>query len=408
MVPDSQTENKPGILVVDDSRLIRVAAKKILSSDFSVTEAKDGEDAWSILQAETSLQIVMSDLSMPNLDGLGLLSRLRKSEDPRLRDIPVIIATGAEDDDGSKEKALSAGANNFIIKPFDKAQLLASAKLLQQQRQTALALQASESANIELESQVSIDIVTGLFNQKALEQRGEEQLAFAVRHNTELALLSIQLDKYKIHFLRHGKAFALELLREFSKLLTQGRRREDSLAHLGHGEFALLLPSSDPIGTKYLADALKKRIEQHQFNIMGKLLTVTASIGIAGTVFNHSTQFTKLLEDTRQQLKVAELDGGNRIQPGVKTSQPEPAQSNPVKVPAPATAQADEIIQAMTSLRFNTPMSGDINAIARAVFPLLESWNTQHGNQYAQQLETIRRTLFNNTPVTSGSETEPA
>ncbi|MEE9494373.1 MAG: GGDEF domain-containing protein, partial [Gammaproteobacteria bacterium] len=260
------------------------------------------------------------------------------------------------------------------------------------------------------ESQVCIDIVTGLFNQKALEQRGEEQLAFAVRHNTELALLSIQLDKYKIHFLRHGKAFALDLLREFSKLLSQGRRREDSLAHLGHGEFALLLPSSDPIGTKYLADALKNRIEQHQFNIMGKLLTVTASIGIAGTVFNHSTQFSKLLEDTRQQLKVAELDGGNRIQTGVITSQPESAQSNPVDVPAPApaTAQADEIIQAMTSLRFNTPMSGDINAIARAVFPLLESWNTQHGNQHAQQLETIRRALFNSTPVTTDSATEPA
>jgi diguanylate cyclase (GGDEF)-like protein len=220
-------------------------------------------------------------------------------------------------------------------------------------------------------------------------------------------LLSIQLDRYKIHFLRHGKAFALELLREFSKLLSQGRRREDSLAHLGHGEFALLLPSSDPTGTKYLADTLKKRIEQHRFNIIGELLSVTASIGIAGTAINHCTQFTKLLEDTRQQLKVAELNGGNRIQPDAGPSQPQTAHSNPIKEPFP-TAQPGDVIQAMTALRFNTPMSGDIDAIARTVLPLLESWNTKHGNQYTQQLETIRQALFNSAPVTTNSEIEPA
>jgi two-component system cell cycle response regulator len=61
---------KPTILVVDDSRLMRVAARKLLNSDFEILEAEDGETAWDILQSNRQINLVMSDLSMPNLDGL--------------------------------------------------------------------------------------------------------------------------------------------------------------------------------------------------------------------------------------------------------------------------------------------------------------------------------------------------
>jgi diguanylate cyclase (GGDEF)-like protein len=407
MAPDNQAGPKPGILIVDDSRLIRVAAKKILSNDFTVTEAEDGEVAWSILLQNTSLQVVMSDLSMPNLDGLGLLDRIRSCENSNLKDIPVIIATGAEDDDGSKEEALSAGANNFITKPFNSTQLLATFKLLLKQQQTTQALKETESANIELQSQVSIDIITGVYNQKAFEQRGEEQLAYSIRHHTELALLGIQLDKYKIHFLRHGKAFAEALLKQFAYFLSQGRRREDTLAHLGHGEFALLLPSSDPIGTRHLANALRRRIEQHQFTVSGEPLTVTASLGIACPVLSHSTRFARLLEDTRQQLKAAELDGGNRVRATTVTdSHTEPTSSEPA-ISLNHIAQPGEVSQALNALHFKTPIRGDIDAIVRAVLPLLDNWNTHHDARHTEQLENIRNALFKKNPASVNTEATP-
>ena len=93
-------DNKPTILVVDDSRLMRVAARKILKNDFDILEAADGEQAWTSLQENSHIILVMSDLSMPNLDGLGLLKRIRESESEELKCLPVIIVTGAEDDDG--------------------------------------------------------------------------------------------------------------------------------------------------------------------------------------------------------------------------------------------------------------------------------------------------------------------
>ena len=131
------TTDKPVILVVDDSRLMRVAARKILKTDFEVLEAEDGEVAWEVLQSDSNIDLVMSDLSMPNLDGLGLVKKIRAAAEPHLRDIPVIIVTGAEDDDGSRESALSTGASDFITKPFDSVQLLArtQAQARQQRRQ---------------------------------------------------------------------------------------------------------------------------------------------------------------------------------------------------------------------------------------------------------------------------------
>ena len=103
------TADKPTILVVDDSRLMRVAARKILKNDFEILEAEDGEVAWDVLQSNPQINLVMSDLSMPNLDGLGLLKKIRESSEPHCKDLPVIIVTGAEDDDGSKTVALGAG-----------------------------------------------------------------------------------------------------------------------------------------------------------------------------------------------------------------------------------------------------------------------------------------------------------
>ena len=88
---EETNEARPQVLVVDDSRVIRVAAKKILKEEFDVFEAGDGEAAWDILCQNQEIALVISDLSMPYLNGMGLLKRIREAEDKRLANIPVII-----------------------------------------------------------------------------------------------------------------------------------------------------------------------------------------------------------------------------------------------------------------------------------------------------------------------------
>lgn len=106
---------KPRVLVVDDSKLLRKAASKILNHEFDVKTAEDG---WEQIAIDDSIQVVFCDLMMPVLDGYGLLERVRSSENSRISGLPIVILTGGDSDE-AKEKALAMGVTDFITKPFN-------------------------------------------------------------------------------------------------------------------------------------------------------------------------------------------------------------------------------------------------------------------------------------------------
>ncbi|WP_274522282.1 response regulator [Ectothiorhodospira mobilis] len=120
-------EGAGGVLVVDDSRVMRQALKKILGPVYHVHEAADGEAAWEVLQAQTDIGCVFTDLSMPRLDGYGLLQRIRESGEARLQRLPVVVITGNEDDTATRTRAASCGADDVVMKPFRAGQILDTA-----------------------------------------------------------------------------------------------------------------------------------------------------------------------------------------------------------------------------------------------------------------------------------------
>ena len=116
---------KAKILVVDDSKVMRKAIERVLKPEFDLVEADDGEDGWEALGKNPDVQVVISDVQMPILDGYGLICRIRAADEPRVSDVPIVVITGA-DDETTKERAYACGANDFIVKPIDSAQLLAA------------------------------------------------------------------------------------------------------------------------------------------------------------------------------------------------------------------------------------------------------------------------------------------
>ena len=79
-----QSGKKQRLLIVDDSKVIRVTARKILQDHFETVEAVDGENAWDLLNNSDPFALIVSDLTMPNLDGYGLLERIRSSLLPQI------------------------------------------------------------------------------------------------------------------------------------------------------------------------------------------------------------------------------------------------------------------------------------------------------------------------------------
>jgi len=121
-------QGKPTVLVVDDSRVVRHAINKILSPEFSIVEAGDGMDGWRSAQKTPGVGLVISDIQMPELDGYGMICKIRAADNPGLREVPIIVITGAEDET-TRERAYACGANDFIQKPFNANQLLDSVRM---------------------------------------------------------------------------------------------------------------------------------------------------------------------------------------------------------------------------------------------------------------------------------------
>ncbi|MGV3540843.1 MAG: hybrid sensor histidine kinase/response regulator transcription factor, partial [Rufibacter sp.] len=112
-------ESKPKIVVADDEPEIRQLIRQTLADEFDVLEAGNGEEAFQFLLTE-AVTLVISDLSMPLLDGISLLKRIKQS--PDLNDTPVIILTG-KSSASEKYLCLKNNADDFIEKPFSPEML---------------------------------------------------------------------------------------------------------------------------------------------------------------------------------------------------------------------------------------------------------------------------------------------
>ena len=114
------------ILTVDDSSSVRQMVRFTLSdAGYTVVEAVDGEDA--LAKLANPVNLVITDLNMPRLDGIGLIRRVRTI--PACKGIPILMLT-TESQESRKQEGKAAGATGWIVKPFTPQQLLAIIKRL--------------------------------------------------------------------------------------------------------------------------------------------------------------------------------------------------------------------------------------------------------------------------------------
>ncbi|TNJ34789.1 GGDEF domain-containing response regulator [Arenimonas terrae] len=241
------------ILVVDDSKLMRKAALKMLGDEFDVITADDGVDAWALLEQDASIRVVFTDLNMPRLDGYELLKRVRGAEDPGVQGLPVIVVTGAENDEAARMQALDTGATDFITKPFTTSDLVARARAHATHQRVTRALQA----------QSMLDSLTGLANKAGLLDRLQQDIAYARRHNQPLSLVRLELEDFRRFFLYYGRELADALVLQVARLVRARIRKEDTAARIGLGGFALSLPGGQAEGIAGMIERLRAEISAH-------------------------------------------------------------------------------------------------------------------------------------------------
>lgn len=226
---------KPRVLIADDSRIVRATLIKHIQGMFDFREAMNGEEAWETLLIDPSIRVVITDLSMPKLDGYGLLGRIRGSEISRIRNLPVVVVSGS-DEQSERDRAKAAGANDLITKGIETAQLLSRldvlAKLVNTQREFERSLEVL-AKNMTSASQLQ------LATPSALDSHAHKALTIALGNRKNFVILNVMVG------LRHaeldGQAMSppAPVVHAVGQLLQRTIRQSDRVAQTGEAEFVL-------------------------------------------------------------------------------------------------------------------------------------------------------------------------
>jgi len=322
-VTNAAATEKVRVLVADDSRVIRKAINKILSNEFDLVETEDGETAWDKLLSDKSIEVVVSDIEMPKLDGYSLICRIRASENERVRSVPIIVITGA-DDELTRERAFACGATDFIIKPIDGVQLLARTRAHAKLDQTTRKLEETATA---LEDQTSVDPLTQLHSRRFFIQRGVQDLAYAKRHTSELSIIRADIDNFRALYKKHGDQVCDQMLIWLAKILSTTCRTEDTAARIGGGEFAIIAPSSGRMEAAVLCERFRTAVLAQPF-VSGTLsLPITVSLGLSTYVRDPGETMEELLTLAEQRMTLAKAAGGNQLGVSYQEEAPKPEEA---------------------------------------------------------------------------------
>jgi two-component system cell cycle response regulator len=261
-------QSLPRIIVVDDSKVVRNAAQKMLAREFDVLTAEDGEEAWHLLEGDASIRVVFTDLTMPNLNGYELLRRIRAAATPELQSVPVIVVTGAEDSEAARVRVLELGATDFVTKPFTTIDLLARAR----------AHATYQRITQQLRSQTTLDALTGLVNKTGFLDRLQQDIAYARRHHPVLTLVRLEIDDFRTIFLKHGKDAGERGLMHLAQMIRTHIRKEDTAGRISLGGFALSLPAGELDGVERMVERLRAEAAAHEPDSGGFRIALSAAI----------------------------------------------------------------------------------------------------------------------------------
>jgi diguanylate cyclase (GGDEF)-like protein len=307
--PQIKEEAKPRVLICDDSRIVRASIIKHIKDAFDIREATDGEAGWTALNEDENIQVLISDLSMPKLDGFGLLARLRSCELPRLREMPVIVISG-EEEGTARERAAAAGATDFITKGIGAVELHSRLEALVKLNRANRQLEKSRDA---IAQTATTDPLTGLGTPHFLLLRGAQIFSHARRQVNNVAVVRVLLDGQEDAAKRFGKQVGDQLIVFFGKLLSSRMRKEDCIARMSDTEFALICPSTALSNANLFANRLKEAVAAARVNFRDEIIAFTASVGVANTDQDVAQTVEELFALAESRMRNARSRGGNTM-----------------------------------------------------------------------------------------------
>ena len=278
---DRSTDAGKGTILVleDDTESAAMLEALLGAAGYSVAKAERGRDAMAML-SQRAFDLALLDVNIPDLSGIEVLRELRAHRP----DLPVIFLSGETSIEHAID-ALRSRAYDFVSKPFDPKQLLDLVERALADRKLEVArvshLAEMESELYRLQHQAFHDPLTGLPNRALLDDRLEQAIAQAQRTSRRVAVLFLDLDRFKSINDLHGHDSGDRVLKEVARRFSAALRSADTLARLGGDEFVAIIPQVDtPLAIAAVVDKLQAALLP-PFSIDGCGVHLGVSVGCA-------------------------------------------------------------------------------------------------------------------------------
>ncbi|MBN1102695.1 MAG: diguanylate cyclase [Deltaproteobacteria bacterium] len=291
------------ILIVEDEPVSRRLLEAFLRKwGYEVTVTDEGEKALEVLQGPDAPNLVISDWMMPGMDGLELCRRARGMDRPGYVYFIILTAKGGKE---NVVKGLDAGADDYLVKPFDQAELECRVRIGRR--------------ILDLESRIlhlaSTDGLTGLLNRRAFMERMEEEMHRARRQKTGLSVILADIDYFKKINDAYGHQAGDVVLQKFAEQIEGSSRPYDPVGRYGGEEFVICLPGADLSQAASVAERMRRGVEE-MINVAPDLSTailITGSFGVATLEQGSGEDVDSLIRRADDGLYRAKAEGRNRV-----------------------------------------------------------------------------------------------
>ena len=263
------------VLIVQAESSERAFQKSLFAeAGMSVIEASSGAEVLDFLATDRP-DLVVLGRALPDMDGLDLLPSLKSNE---LEFVPVLVASN-RGETAERVRGLQLGADDYISRPCDPAELLARVRALLRTQQTHDRIRKLQAT---LEQMVVNDPLTGLHNRRYLMDRLLQEMQRSDRHGEPLAFAMLDLDSFRPINDQYGHVLGDKVLRAVGSAIAKSIRVSDIAARYGGDEFGVILPQTPPEGAMRVCERLLRTISELILqDENGKSCRVTASLGLA-------------------------------------------------------------------------------------------------------------------------------
>jgi diguanylate cyclase (GGDEF)-like protein len=305
------------VLIADDDDVLRHILEATLAKwGYDVVVARNGLEAWRLLQGNDAPKLAILDWIMPGMDGVEVCREIRRGEDRPYIYVLLLTAKHKKED---VIAGLEAGADDYIAKPFDPQEL----RVRLRTGRRILDLQAElVSARETLRYQATHDGLTGLLNRSAALDALRNELERVTRQSAPLCLMLADVDHFKEVNDTHGHMVGDAVLCEAARRMRSSVRPHDSVGRYGGEEFIFILPGCDGENATNLAQRVQACVTSQPVELPRLTISFTISIGV---VVKHNAgveDLDSLIQAADTALYEAKVQGRNRFVLSEKTEAP--------------------------------------------------------------------------------------